>query len=263
MGGSVNTIRTAVRVLQVLEALNVEHPAGAATVARRIMMSRATTYRFLETLVDVGYVVKHAPSGHYSPSHRVRALSCGFEDEHWLAETAKPVIQSLGKQLIWPIAIATPSGTGMLLRESTDMQSPLVVNRFAPGRRVGLTGTASGKVYLAFCSEDQRETMLDILSTSLEADLTIPSSRAEFRKELDAVRQAGYATSRRALRVTHERAIAVPVVAYGRVLASLSIRYADTAVRPADAVRRFLPLLKAAAAEIGRKFEQSVTSRSR
>jgi IclR family transcriptional regulator, mhp operon transcriptional activator len=263
MAGSVKTIRTATRVLQVLEALNIEHPAGAAAVSRRLMMSRATTYRFLETLVEVGYLVKHSPSGHYSPSHRVRALSCGFEDEHWLAETAKPVIQSLGKALIWPIAIATPSGPGMLLRESTDMESPLAVNRFAPGRRISLGNTASGKVYLAFCSDDQRETMLDILSTAPGVDELTSASRVQLRKELEAVRRAGFATNRRARRVAQERAIAVPVMANGRVLAALSIRYADTAIRPALAAQKFLPRLKDAAAEIGRQFELSVSSRSR
>ena len=45
------------------------------------------------------------------------------------------VIQAMGRELIWPLAISTLSGPGMLLRESTDMQSPLAVNRFAPGRR--------------------------------------------------------------------------------------------------------------------------------
>jgi len=46
------------------------------------------------------------------------------------------------------------------------------------------------------------------------------------------------------------------------VLAALSIRYADAAVRPAVALQKFLPRLKAAAAEIGRQFEISVSSRS-
>jgi IclR family mhp operon transcriptional activator len=258
MAGSVSTIRTAVRVLQVLAALNAEHPAGAALVARRLQMSRATTYRFLETLVDSGYATKDPESGHYSPSQQVRSLSCGFEDEQWLAQAAKPVIQSMGRELIWPLAISTLSGPGMLLRESTDMQSPLAVNRFAPGRRISLLGTASGRVYLAYCGDEQRETLLDILSTSSDPEDAAISDRAGIRRELAAVREAGYATSRRAQRVTHQCAIAVPVLGTGRVLASLSIRYADTAVRRSVALQRFLPKLQKAAGEIGRAFEASV-----
>lgn len=70
MPGSVSTIRSAVRVLQVLAALNVEHPAGSAALARRLGMSPATTYRFLETLVDAGYATKDPATGRYSPRTR-------------------------------------------------------------------------------------------------------------------------------------------------------------------------------------------------
>ncbi|MCC6173531.1 MAG: hypothetical protein IT481_16045 [Gammaproteobacteria bacterium] len=78
------------------------------------------------------------------------------------------------------------------------------------------------------------------------------------RRDLAAIREAGYAISRRAQRVTHQCAIAVPVLGNGCVLASLSIRYADTAVRRAVALQRFLPKLQKAATEIGREFETSV-----
>ena len=260
MPGSVSTIRSAVRVLQVLAALNVEHPAGSAALARRLGMSPATTYRFLETLVDAGYATKDPATGRYSPSHQVRALSCGFEDEHWLAQAARPVIESLGRELVWPIAIATLSGPAMLLRESTDMQSPLAINRFAPGRRVSLVGTATGRAYLAFCGEEQRETLLDILSTSTDTEDAAVADRERLRRELEQIRAAGYAVHRRAQRVTHQCAIAVPVLGNGRVVATLSIRYADTAVRRADAMKRFLPRLRAAAEDIGRAFVVSVVS---
>jgi IclR family mhp operon transcriptional activator len=261
MAKSVGTIRTAVRVLQVLSALNAGHPAGAAHVARRLQMSRATTYRFLETLVDAGYAVKDEASGQYSPSHRVRELSCGFEDEQWLTAVAKPVIHELGRELMWPIAIATLSGPGMLLRESTDMESPLAVNRFAPGRRIGLLDTASGRTYLAFCGREQRETLLDILSASGDAQEGTDLDRAHVRRELAAIRDRGFALVRRPQRISPQCAIAVPVFANSRILASLSIRYSDSAVKEAAALQRFLPQLQHAAARIGADFESAVAAR--
>lgn len=260
MAGSVNPIRSAVRVLQVLTALNAGHPAGSAMIARRLQMAPATTYRFLETLVEAGFVTKDPATGHYSPSHLVRALSCGFEDEHWLAHAAKPVIQSMGRELVWPLAIATLSGPAMLLRESTDMQSPLAVNRFAPGRRISLLGTASGRVYLAFCGDDQRETLLDVLSRSQDPAEMPTQDRATIHRELAEIRAAGYATHQRAQRVTQQCALAVPVLGNGRVLASLSIRYAGSAVRRSIALQRFLPRLEQAALEIGRAFEAGAPS---
>ncbi|MCP5472410.1 MAG: helix-turn-helix domain-containing protein [Sinobacteraceae bacterium] len=260
MVGSVSTIRTAVRVLQVLAALNAEHPAGAALVARRLQMSRATTYRFLETLVDAGYALKDPVSGHYSPSQRVRSLSCGFEDEQWLAEVARPVMQAIGRELIWPLAISTLSGLGMQLRETTDMQSPLAINRVAPGRRISLLGSAAGRVYLAFCGAEQRETLLDILSTSGGPEDVAITDRAAVHRDLAAVREAGFALNLLPQRVTQQCALAVPVFGNERVLASLSIRYADSALRRSVALQRFVPKLQKAAGEIGRAFEMSVAA---
>jgi IclR family mhp operon transcriptional activator len=258
MIGSAGTIRTAVRVLQVLAALNADHPAGAAQVARRLKMSRATTYRFLETLVAAGYASKDEGTGQYSPSYRVRELSCGFEDEQWVTTVARPVIHELGNELMWPIAISTISGPGMLLRESTDMESPLAVNRFGPGRRIGLLDTASGLTYLAFCGREQRETLLDVLTARSDLPEGDSIDRARVRRELLTIRERGYALMRRPQRITPQCAIAVPVFASSRILASLSIRYSDSAVKESTALQRFLPQLQRAAARIGTEFEAAV-----
>jgi IclR family mhp operon transcriptional activator len=219
-------------------------------------MSRATTYRFLETLVDAGFAVKNAATGQYSPTHMVRSLSCGYEDESWLVECAKPIIAELGEDLVWPIAIATISGPGMLLRESTDMDSPLAINRFPPGRRVSLVGTATGLVYLAFCGRQQRETLLDILTHSEDPDDLPARNRSALRQHLGNIRKRRFATAQRTRRLSNQNAIAVPVLTENtnRVLASLSIRYSETAVKESVALERFLPQLQTAAQSIGASF---------
>jgi IclR family mhp operon transcriptional activator len=259
MVDSVKPIRTALRTVAILAELNTCAPASAAEVARRLGLARATTYRFLETLVDAGYVAKEA-AGRYMPTHQVRSLSCGFEDESWLVECARPVIQALGEKLVWPIAIATISGTGMLLRESTDKDSPLAINRFTPGRRISLVGTASGRVYLAYCAAEQRDTLLDILRRSNDPDDLDARNRPGLGRELAEIRQRSYATVNRTRRVSNQSAIAVPVLTSGdnRILASLSIRYSETAVMENVALQKFLAPLQAAALEIGDSFSRSM-----
>ncbi len=255
MVDSVRPIRTALRTVAVLAELNACAPASAAEVARNLGLARATTYRFLETLVDAGYAAKEE-GGRYVPTHLVRSLSCGYEDESWLVECARPIIQELGRSLVWPIAIATISGTGMLLRESTDKDSPLAINRFTPGRRVSLVGTASGRVYLAFCGDEQRETLLDMLRRSNDEDDLQARNRVALSRDLAEIRKRRYATVSRARRVSNQSAIAVPVLttAHGRILGSLSIRYSDTAVSPAGALEKFLPPLRDAAHAIAESF---------
>ncbi len=253
MVDSVKPIRTALRTLRVLAELNVRAPASAAEVARALGMARATAYRFLETLVESGFVAKDGKDGRYRPTHLVRTLSCGFEDENWLVECARPTVQQLGEELVWPIAISTISGPGMLLRESTDAQSPLAINRFTPGRRISLVGTASGRIYLAYCSQDQRETLLDMLRHSEDPDDFQARNRSALQAELNVVRQNGYALTQRPRRFSNQSALAVPVLTpeNSRIVASLSIRFSETAIKEQAALEKFLPKLRVAAENIG------------
>ena len=96
----------------------------------------------------------------------VRALSDGFDDEAMLAHIAKPHLAALGAQIVWPVAVATPSGATMMIRETTDRQSPLALERYSAGFRVPMLASAAGRAYLAYCSTSQREALLELLARS-------------------------------------------------------------------------------------------------
>ena len=54
----------------------------------------------------------------------VRSLSEGFDDDAWVSRIAKPMIEELGRELVWPVSLATLSGTNLVVREATDHSSP-------------------------------------------------------------------------------------------------------------------------------------------
>jgi len=78
-----------------------------------------------------GYIERDSYDDCYRPTIMVRALADGFDDEAMVAHIAKPHLASLCASIVWPIAIATPSGTAMVIRETTDRQSPLALNSTA------------------------------------------------------------------------------------------------------------------------------------
>ena len=59
----------------------------------------------------------------------------------------------------------------MLVRETTDQSSPLALQRYSAGYRVPVMVTAGGQVYLSYCTEKQRETILQILAASNKAEI--------------------------------------------------------------------------------------------
>src|SRR6185312_1248496 len=107
---STRPIRALHRGLDVLIELNRRERAAINTLAGAVHLPRTTTYRILETLRVAGYVDRDPHDDCYRPTVRVRALSDGFDDEAMVAHIAKPHLAALGAQIVWPVALATPSG---------------------------------------------------------------------------------------------------------------------------------------------------------
>jgi len=253
---STRPIRALIRGLDALTVLNLRNGATVSEVAQEIRLPRTTTYRILETLSHAGYVYRDATDDRYRLTIMVRGLSDGFDDEAWVTQIARPYINDLGKEIVWPVAIASLSGTTMLVRETTDHRSPLAVERYSAGFRVPILTSASGRVYLAFTSGVQRDSLLEILARSTKDEDKLARSRAELAKMLSEARSQGYATAVRPRRVSDEVSIAVPILIEDRVLAGVTIRFSSTAVPLKLAIERFLPKLRETATRIRQSFSE-------
>jgi IclR family mhp operon transcriptional activator len=173
-----------------------------------------------------------------------------------VTQIARPYIHELGKEIVWPVAIASLSGTSMMVRESTDHRSPLAVERYSAGFRVPLLTSSSGRVYLAFSSPTQRESLLEILARSNKEEDVLAKNRTDLMKILNDARMQGYASAVRARRVSDEISMAVPIMVDDRVLAAVTIRFSGTAVPLKLAVERFLPKLRETAQKIRHTFSE-------
>ncbi|MCS6948123.1 MAG: helix-turn-helix domain-containing protein [Steroidobacteraceae bacterium] len=251
---STRPIRALIRGLDALTVLNLRNGATVSEVAQEIKLPRTTTYRILETLSHAGYVYRDSNDDRYRLTIMVRGLSDGFDDEAWVTQIARPYIYELGKEIVWPVAIASLSGTTMMVRESTDHRSPLAVERYSAGFRVPILTSASGRVYLAFSPQSQRDSLLDILARSNKDEDKLARNRAEVNKMLAETRLQGYATATRPRRVSDELSMAVPIMVEDRVLAAVSIRVSSTAVPLKLAIERFLPKLRETAQKIRQTF---------
>ena len=251
---STRPIRALMRGLDALTVLNLRNGATVSEVAQEIRLPRTTTYRILETLSHAGFVYRDANDDRYRLTIMVRGLSDGYDDEAWVTQIARPYIHELGKDIVWPVAVASLSGTSMMVRESTDHRSPLAVERCPAGFRVPLLASSSGRVYLAFSAPTHRDSLLDILARSTREEDALARNRTELMKMLNDTRMQGYASAVRPRRVSDEISIAVPIMVDDRVLAAVTIRFSGTAVPLKLAVERFLPKLRDTAQKIRETF---------
>jgi IclR family transcriptional regulator, mhp operon transcriptional activator len=261
---STRPIRALMRGLDALTFLNLRDGATVSEVAQEIRLPRTTVYRILETLCNAGFVFRDAADDRYRLTILVRGLSDGFDDEAWVTQIAKPFIHDLCREVVWPVSIATLSGTTMLVRESTDHSSPLAVERYSAGFRAPLLTTATGRVYLANSPAPQRETLIEILARSSKEEDRPAKSRAQLQRLLAEIKASGYATATRTRRLVEEVSLSVPVLLHDRVLASLTVRFTASAVPQKTGVERFLPKLRQCAAKISALFsEQQAEARTK
>ncbi len=188
---STRPIRALMRGLDALTVLNLRDGATVSEVAHEIRLPRTTVYRILETLCNCGFVYRDSTDERYRLTILVRGLSEGFDDEAWVSQIAKPMIYSLCAEIVWPVSLATLSGTKMMLREATDHSTPLAIERYSAGLQLPVLNTATGRAYLANCPPAQRDALIDILARSNKEE-----DKAGARSRRAAARTGGNQSAR-------------------------------------------------------------------
>ena len=252
---STRPIRALNRGLEVLTQLNRLQRASINSLALAVKLPRTTTYRVLETLRAAGYVTRDRSDDCYLPTIMVRSLSGGYDLEATVAQRARPLIEALCKDIVWPLTIATPSGSSMLVRETTDRSSPLALEHIEVGTRLPMLTSAAGRAYLAWCAPPLRDAVFDLLARSPRAEDRLAQNRQEFERLMNETRSQGFGLATRARRVSEETSIAIPVSAENRVLATLMVRFSATAVPLRSAVDLFLPRMREIAGTLERQLQ--------
>jgi len=253
---STRPIRALTRGLDALTVLNLRNGATVSEVAQEIRLPRTTVYRILETLCESGFAFRDASDDRYRLAEAVKHLSDGFVDEDWITLVAAPMLHELSRDVVWPIAISTLSGSTMMVRETTDHLSPLAVERYSSGFRFPLLTSASGRLYLAMCGDEERVALLEMLVKSSKPEAKLARNAAELDKMLLDIRSQGYATAATARRISDDFSIAVPIHHDGRILAGLSVRISGMAMPAKTAIDRYVPKLRDCAGRIGARLAE-------
>jgi len=242
------------RGLDTLQQLNQQNGATVTDIARAVGLARTTAYRVLETLCESGYAIRDPSDDRYRLTIKVRSLSDGYDDEAWVKDLAKPLLTKLGREVVWPLAISTLHGTTMLVRETTDKDSPLALDRYSAGVRVHMLGSASGRVQLAFCNEKLRNTLLEILAHSDTPEDKPARNKELVSRLLNQVRNAGYALFDNPSMA--EVSVAVPLLVRNEVLGGIVMRFIRSAMTTDQAVEKYVPFMQSTAQEIGKAYEK-------
>lgn len=240
-------VESVVRGLGILRLVNDFAGSTLARLAAEAGLSRGTTYRMLFTLEAAGFVMRKGDG--YYPTHSVRALAHGTDND-WATRIAAPIVRELGRDLLWPITVSEPLAGAAVVRETTDRESPYVFNRTRIGFQMSMIATASGRVMLAYASEQERRGLIEQHAALRQGEVGGPAG-GDFDAAAARIRERGYDV----LPVPHGRqtAIAVPVLdSQGETVGALAVRYFNSAMTYEQAMDRFLNPLRAGAERISR-----------
>jgi IclR family mhp operon transcriptional activator len=246
-------VRSLERGLALLEVVNDSGGVRPSDAARILRLPRPTAHRLLETLEELGYVRRSPTDNRFCVTIKAQRLSGGYDTDVQLSEVAGPVLSQLLKDLVWPINITTHNAGMMVVRETTHPRSPLSVDRDMVGREVPMLRTASGRVYLAFCTAAERREILRLLRVRGDAadePYLIPGAVEEM---LLRCRKKNYGAWLNEEFVGKTSSVALPIMVNGYARASIAVAWLTTAIPVAKAVQQFVPPLAEVADLLGRR----------
>jgi DNA-binding IclR family transcriptional regulator len=146
--------------LDILELL-AEQQSGLtrAEITKRLGRNASEMYRMLERLVVRQYVVRSPEGDRYSLSLKMYALAHRHPPMNRLISEALPIMQRFAESAEQSIHLAVYDRGNLLVIAQVDGPGTWGIS-VRLGARVGLLDTGSGRVMLAFQSEEQREHML-------------------------------------------------------------------------------------------------------
>jgi IclR family mhp operon transcriptional activator len=248
-------IRAISRSILVLQAINRHGALTLMEVAHEAKVPYPTACRIVQTLLVEGLVEREPDRKRYRPTALVHTLSHGFQSDDRLVATARPHIVALTKKIAWPVAVTTRVGQKMMVRDSTHSLTSLTFNNYYPGYTLPLLECASGRAYLAFCSENERENVLEGMH-ALEGDRPLGADVLPFFESglmVKEIRSQGFATKGRNPYTENPgktSSIAIPLFDGDDLVGSMTVIFFSVAMKMQKAVELFLPDMQRTAQDI-------------
>ncbi len=167
-------------------------PPTVLELAQACGINRSTAWRLLRTLEYHGLVDRDAITQRYTIGYGAISVAAAVTDDA-LVRRVRPLIEKLAIRTGESVTLAVAKRFNLMYVDQVD--PPDVVMPSWEGKPLPLHATSGGKVFLAWLRPDEREAILP-KELPKYTDQTI-TDRRQLDRELDAIRQTGYALCER------------------------------------------------------------------
>lgn len=241
------TNQSTVAAFAILEEMaRHSEPSRVTDLANDLEMPRARIYRYLQTLVTLGYVRQDPVTERYRLTLKLFHLGQAIADGTQLTSAARPVMQALRDEVAQTVTLSIPEEDGMRVLDIVRVETPVqIVTK--PGAVLPLHSSAQGKLALAFGPDSYR----DALRAAAEGDdpALSPEDLARLEQQIAHARQTGWAVApEETLRGVN--AISAPIFDIeGRFAATITVVGSVQDIKPEPA-EGFISAVMRAAREI-------------
>lgn len=246
-------LETVQRLFTIVSALRELDGARITEIGEYTGLSNSTVYRHLNTLNDMGYVVKEGDVYHVG----LGFLTVGeyARDRKDAYQLAKPKVEELAEETNERCQfVVEEHGWGVYLHVETGEHAVETDSRV--GKRLHLHSTSVGKSILAHLPEHRIEEIIEERGLPKQTPNTITSREALF-EELASIRERGVAYNREG-NTEGLRSVGVPVLGPdGHVIGALSVSGPTHRMKGKKYEERLPDLLRGAANELELNLEYS------
>lgn len=189
-------------------------------IAELTGLNRATSYRFCQTLLKLGYL-EEADERRLRPGLKAVSLARAALSSHELPDLALPHLRELRNLTGETVNMALLDGADVVY-VSRLLSDDLLALRLFVGSRLPAYASSLGRAMLAYLPDDDVEALLDGQELQSFTEYTIVD-RSRLRAELRRIRRRGYAINNQEL-VVGICGVAAPVFGVsGRPVAAINL----------------------------------------
>lgn len=236
------------RALRILEILARSGESGVTEIASALDVHKSTAFRLVATLEQHRLVEQVEGRGKYRLGVGLLRLAGATSARLDVVQEARPLCKQLAAATGETVNLATLSGHSALYLDQVAGPSALQPHNWV-GQHIPLHATSNGKVLMAWLQPAELGELLGRMPAYTGTTIT---TKTRLKRELESVREQGYAVAVDELEVGLT-AIAAPVRnAHGDVICSMSLS-GPTFRLSSERVAEVAPLLVEAADELSHR----------
>lgn len=233
------SLKTAEKALDVLDVIGESaKPLTASEIAAMLEMTLSSTYKFLSTLTERGYLDYHSKGKCYQLSTKILHFANNIRNNMGVNRIALPFMQELATKTRETVHLGMVSGIYGVFVEKIDSPHTIGVQTRI-GTRTLLSQGATAKALMAFVPAEVMEELCGYLAQKYPER---PQLIEEARAQRQEIRQQGWTFTCEEVN-SGVAAVAAPIFgAGGELAASLAVAAPKERLLPED-VERYRPMV--------------------